>query len=78
MLGVKDMKKIVKLRDLECANCAAKMETGIRALPGVESAAVNFMAEKLTVEAPAEQMEAILAQAEKIIHRLEPDVRIQA
>ena len=36
------------------------------------------MAEKLTVEAPAEQMDAILAQAEKIIHRLEPDVRIQA
>ena len=72
------MRKTFELEDLDCANCAAKMETGIRALPGVESAAVNFMAEKLTVEAPAEQMDAILAQAEKIIHRLEPDVRIQA
>ena len=36
------MKKHFKLRDLDCANCAAKMEDAIRKLPGVNSATVSF------------------------------------
>ena len=44
------MKKKFKLTDLDCANCAAKMEAAIRKLPGVNDASVSFLAQKLTQE----------------------------
>ena len=40
------MKKVFKLHELDCANCAAKMEAAIRKIAGVESASVNFMTQK--------------------------------
>ena len=45
------MKKTFKLEDLDCANCAAKMETAIKKLPGVTNATVSFMTQKLSIEA---------------------------
>lgn len=45
------MKKIFKLEDLDCANCAAKMEAAIAKVDGVESVSVNFFTQKLTLEA---------------------------
>ena len=45
------MKKTFKLQDLDCANCAAKMETAISKIEGVKSASISFMAQKLTIEA---------------------------
>ena len=50
------MKKTFKLQDLDCANCAAKMENEINKLEGVE-ATVSFMTQKLTVSAPDEGFE---------------------
>ena len=72
------MKKTVRLLDLDCANCAAKMEAGIREIAGVEHVSVNFLSQKMVLEAPAEKLGDILVQAEKIIHRLEPDVTIKS
>ena len=37
------MKKVYKLQDLDCANCAAKMERAINKIDGVEAASVNFL-----------------------------------
>lgn len=68
------MKKVVKLENLDCANCAAKMEAGISKIAGVEKATVSFLMQKMTIVAPEEQMEEILKQAEKVIHKVEPDV----
>ena len=42
------MKKVFKLIDLDCANCAAKMENSIKELPEVEDAVVSFMTQKMT------------------------------
>ncbi|MBQ5913597.1 MAG: heavy-metal-associated domain-containing protein [Alistipes sp.] len=39
------MKKKYKLQDLDCANCAAKMEEGIRKIPGVEEVSISFTAQ---------------------------------
>ena len=44
------MKKTFKLEDLDCANCAAKMETAINKLEGVQKATVSFMTQKLTLD----------------------------
>lgn len=70
------MKKTFKMEELDCANCAAKMERAIRDIPGVESASINFFAQKLTLCAPAEQMDAILDEAQRRCQRVEPDCRI--
>lgn len=71
-------KKIkVKLSGLCCANCAAKIEAKISDLPGVESAMVNFLTEKMILTAEEGKLEEIKAQAEKIIHKIEPDVEIE-
>ena len=43
------MKKVFKLEDLDCANCAAKMENAISKIEGVESANVSFMTQKMTI-----------------------------
>ena len=70
------MKKKFKLEDLDCANCAAKMEAAIKKLPGVEEANVSFMMQKLTVTADEGRFEEIMDQIEKACKKVEPDCRI--
>ncbi|MGN0601128.1 MAG: cation transporter [Oscillospiraceae bacterium] len=70
------MKKTFKMEDLDCANCAAKMENAIRRIDGVEQANISFMAQKLTIEADEDKFETILKQAAKVCKKIEPDCRI--
>ena len=60
------MKKTFKLDELDCANCGAKMEDAIKKIEGVVSAKVNFMAQKLTIEASDERFDAIMDEAQKM------------
>lgn len=71
------MKKTYQLRDLDCANCAAKMESGINKLPEVEAATVSFFTQKMTVTYAegVDETEA-LAQIKKLIRRVEPDCEV--
>ena len=57
------MKRSFKLEGLCCANCAAKIEEGIAALPGVESVRVAFMTERLVIQAPEEAFTELLDKA---------------
>ncbi len=68
------MKKIIKLQDLDCANCAAKIENAIAKLDGVIDVKVNFMGQKMTLEAPDEQFDNVLAQAQKAARNIESDL----
>ena len=70
------MKKTFALEDLECAHCAAKMETAINKIDGVNSASISFMAQKLTIEAEEKDFDKILKLAQKAIKKVEPDCRI--
>lgn len=72
------MKKSFKLNDLDCANCAAKIENAIKKVDGVASASVNFMAQKLELEAADEQFDAVFGKVKKVIGKIEPDVGIVA
>ena len=67
------MKKRYTIEDLCCANCAAKMEAGIRKIEGVNSATINFLTQKLTLDAQDDRLESILDQAEAVIRKIEPD-----
>lgn len=70
------MKKHFKLIDLDCANCAAKMEDAINKLDGVKSATVSFMTQKLTIEADDGRFEEIMDQVVKTCKKVEPDCEI--
>ncbi len=70
------MKKTFNLIDLDCANCAAKMEAAIRKIDGVTDATVSYMTQKLTLEAPDDVFDKVLKQAIKAVRRVEPDCEI--
>lgn len=65
------MKKVFKLQDLDCANCAAKMEKAISKLEGVQSVRVNFMTQKMTLEADDARFETIVDEAARLIKKIE-------
>ena len=67
-----DMKKVIKI-DVDCANCAEKCERIISEIEGVESAAISFMTQKLTIKAPEEKMNDILKEAVEKISKADPD-----
>ena len=70
------MKKIFKIKNLECAHCAAKMQKEIEKVDGVNSVAVNFLMQKLVLDASDEKFDEILIGAKKIIKKIEPDCEI--
>jgi len=70
------MKKIFKMENLECANCAAKMERAIAKLDGVNSVTISFMTQKMTLDADEAKLDEILAQSLKICRKLERNVNI--
>jgi copper chaperone CopZ len=67
------MKKVYKLEDLGCANCAAKMERGINKIDGVNNATVNFITQKLTIESDDQDLDNITKIIHKTIKKIEPD-----
>lgn len=70
------MKKTYKLIDLDCANCAAKMEEAIKKLDGVLSASVSFMSQKLTIETEEGRMDAVMKEVVRVCKKVEPDCEI--
>ena len=70
------MKKRFKLVDLDCANCAAKMEDAIKKVDGVKDATVSFVMQKMTVEADDARFDDIMEEIVKVCTRVEPDCEI--
>jgi copper chaperone CopZ len=67
------MKKRYKLTGIDCANCAAKLENEIKKVAGVRDATVNFMTQKLVVEAGDERFDQVINKVASVIRRVEPD-----
>ena len=67
------MKKRFKLTDLDCANCAAKMEAAIKKIDGVNDATVSFMAQKMTVDADDARFDDIMKEIVAVCKKVEPD-----
>ena len=71
------MTKIYKLENLDCANCAAKMERGIQAIDGVQDCTVSFMTQKLKLTADDNRFAEILELAKKAIAKVDPECKIK-
>ncbi len=70
------MKKVFKLQDLDCAHCAAKMQDAIAKIDGVTSVSVNFLMQKMTLEADDAVFDDVLKKAQKAIKKVESDCKI--
>ncbi|MCI8386409.1 MAG: heavy-metal-associated domain-containing protein [Acutalibacter sp.] len=70
------MTKRFKLIDLDCANCAAKMENAIKKIDGVADATVSFMTQRMTVDADEARFEQIMDQIVAVCKKVEPDCQI--
>ena len=70
------MQKKFKI-EVDCANCAAKIETAVKALPGVENASVSFMTQKMMLVADDARFDEILQQVVRTAKKIEPDFEIE-
>ena len=70
------MKKSYKI-EVDCANCANKMETAAKQTPGVKDAVVNFMTLKMNVEfEEGADQKAVMQQVLKNCKKVEDDCEI--
>ena len=69
------MKKTYKI-EVDCANCAAKMENAVAKLDGVKKVSVSFMTQKMTVETDADDQTELMQRALKACKKVEPDCEI--
>ena len=71
------MKKTYRIKNIDCANCAAKIEDRINKLEGVLSCSINFLSQRLTLETAAEDQSAIMGEVLRISRKVEPDCSIE-
>ncbi len=70
------MKKVYRLEDLDCANCAAKMERAVAKIDGVNEVSISFMGQRMSIDADEGRFEEIMDNVVKVCKRVEPDCRI--
>lgn len=70
------MKKAYKIENLCCAHCAQKLENGILKIDGVLSGRVNFLTQKLIIEAEDKKFDSVLQEVKKLAKKIEPDCEI--
>lgn len=70
------MKKVFTVKGMDCANCAAGMEESLARIEGADRVRLNFMTEKLTIEAAEDKIDGVVAEAMALAAKLEPDWKI--
>ena len=67
------MRKSFKLQDLDCANCAAKMQSAASKIDGVNSVSITFMTQKMVLDADTARFDEILDEVQAVCAKVEPD-----
>ena len=70
------MRKVNNLEDLDCANCASKMEEAIKKIEGITFASVNFITQKMILEIDENRFDEIIKKVIKTCKKVEPDCTI--
>lgn len=70
------MKKIYSLQNLDCANCASKLENSIGKVDGVNNVVINFWLQKMELEIRDDKVEEILKKVKEISKTIEPDLEM--
>lgn len=61
---------------IDCANCAAKVEEAVKKIDGVNDATVNFMAQKMVLDADDARFDEILKEVVAVSKKVEPDCEL--
>ena len=72
------MKKAFKIRELDCAHCAQEIEEAASKVAGVNKVRVNFLSERMTLDAEDVRFDAVLNEIKKIVKTIEPDAVLEA
>ena len=70
------MKKVIRIENLDCANCAAKLERALQQIAGIEEASVSFMTQTIVIKGADANFEQILENVKTTIKKIEPDIAI--
>lgn len=70
------MKKKFKMEDLDCANCAAKMEELIKKIEGVNEVSISFLAQKLTIDADDARFDEIMKEVQAACAKIDEDCKV--
>ena len=70
------MKKVLKIENLDCANCARKLEDKLSKIKGVNECQVSFMSQKITIDVNEDMLDETLNNVKKTCKRVEPDMKI--
>ena len=70
------MKKVFQLQDLDCANCAAKMERAVAKIDGVNEVNVSFLTQRMAIDADEARFDEIMEKVVKTCRKVEPDCTI--
>ena len=71
------MKKVIAMQDLDCANCAAKMEQSIKKIDGVIGVSINFMTQKMTLEVADGNFDEVISKVKAAVKKIEPDCKLK-
>ena len=61
---------------VDCANCAAKVEAAVKKIDGVNDVTVNFMAQKMVLDADDARYDEILKEVVAVAKKVEPDCEL--
>lgn len=70
------MKKVYKITDIDCANCAAKLERALAKVEGVKNVSISFLSQRLALEAEDGCFDEVFDNVVKVCRRVEPDCKI--
>lgn len=70
------MKKTFKIEELDCPNCAAKLEKAISEIPGVKKASVSFIAGKMIIEADEGDFDGITEKIPSVAKKTIPECTV--
>lgn len=70
------MKKVLKMQDLDCANCAAKMENAIKKIDGVNSVSISFMGQKMFLDVEDVKYESAIKEIVKACKKVDSDCEV--
>ena len=72
------MKKSFKIRELDCAHCAQEIEDAASKVTGVNKVRVNFLSERMTLDAEDDKFDPVLDEIKKLVKTIEPDAVLEA
>jgi len=68
------MKKIIRIENLDCADCALQLEGKLKKIDGVNDININFMALKMNLDVDDQKYNTVVEEIKKVTSKFEPEI----